>query len=344
MSSKASPGAPRASVIIRSYNRIGALCELIEAIQRQSEQDFEIVVVEQSTRVLPADAARLEQLARDPRVRLLRHPPLGGPRARNVGARAARADLLVFMDDDDLPADELWLANHLANFADPRCLAVTGRHFVDGDLRPPYRDLERARRQVLSFVPVLMWQRAYTRSDRRRRVENVTGGNASIRREVLARVGLWDECTTIEDELSFCYRLRAALRPGEYLVFDPEALMRRRLHLDGGMDKRSLHPVRFAARAFEFLHHIVAHYFPVRFVLLYPAYVALCYVVCVDWIWNEQHGRGGSVQRLAAAAGLLAALPALWSYWLARHALRRVTRGPLEHAPRLELQPEGGAS
>ncbi len=327
---------PRASVVIRSCNRVAALCELIRAVQRQTEQDFEIVVVEQSTRVAAADAAQLARLAADARVRILRHPPLGGPRARNVGARAARAPVLVFMDDDDLPADETWLAAHLANFADPGCLAVTGRHFVDGELRPPYRDLERARRHVLSFLPLLMWQRSYTRSDRRRTVETVEGGNASIRRDVLARVGLWDECTSIEDELSFCYRLRAALRPGEYLLFDPAALMRRRLHLRGGLDKRALHPIGYAARGFEFLHHIVAHYFPARFLLLYPAYMVLLYAVCLDWIWNEAHARGGRARRVASAAGLLGALPLLWPYWLARHALRRVVHGPLEHAPRLD--------
>ncbi len=328
-------GVPRVSVVIRSYNRVAALCELIDAIARQSLQDYEIVVVEQSTRVADVDAARLAAHERDPRVRVLRHPPLGGPRARNVGAQAARAEVLVFMDDDDLPAHDRWLAAHLANFDDPDCLAVTGAHFIDGHNGPPYRNMERARQQVLSFVPVLMWQRAYTRADRRCMVESVHGGNVSVRREVLERVGLWDECTSIEDELSFCYRLTAAMRPGEHLLFDPEALMRRRMDICGGMDKRAMTPVRFAARVFEFLHHIVAHYFPVRFVLLYPVYFGLLYAVCCDWMWNESRAHRSTARRVASATALVLLLPFLWTGWLVRLGWRRVTQGPLVHAPRL---------
>ena len=330
---------PRCSVVIRSYNRIPSLCELIGAVLRQTVQDFEIVVVEQTRKVDPVDAERLAVLERDPRVRVLRHPPLGGPRARNVGARAARAPILVFMDDDDLPGHERWLEAHLANFAEPGCLGVTGRHYLEGGADPPYRNMERARRQVLSFVPVLMWQRVYTRADRRRHVESIQGGNVSIRRDVLARVGLWDECTPIEDELSFCYRLRRAMRPGEFLVFDPEALMQRRMDVAGGMDKRAMRPTKLAARGFEFLHHIVAYYFPVRFVLLYPAYMALLFAVVCDWVWNEFFTRGHHARRVLTIAGLALAWPALWTSWLARLAWRRVTRGPLAHVPRLEDAP-----
>src|SRR5687767_4770235 len=95
---------PRVSVVVRSYNRLSILSELLAALLAQDHDSFEIVVVEQSTNRPPVDVARIEQLAADPRVRILRHEPLGGPRARNVGVRASRGDVIVFIDDDDLPA------------------------------------------------------------------------------------------------------------------------------------------------------------------------------------------------------------------------------------------------
>src|SRR5262245_33765831 len=96
--------SPRVSVVVRSYNRLAALAELLDALLAQDHDSFEVVVVEQST-VRPAEPAeRIAALARDERVTMLRHPPLGGPAARNVGVRAARGELLVFIDDDDLPA------------------------------------------------------------------------------------------------------------------------------------------------------------------------------------------------------------------------------------------------
>ena len=95
-----------ASIVVRSYNRLPALCELLEALLAQDAPGvaFEIVVVEQSTQPpAPAVAARLAELAADPRVRVLRRPPLGGAGARNEGVRATRGRIVLLMDDDDLP-------------------------------------------------------------------------------------------------------------------------------------------------------------------------------------------------------------------------------------------------
>src|SRR5262245_36251503 len=118
---------PRLSVVIRSHNRLAALAELLAALLAQDHDSFELVVVDQSTDRPPADLARVEALAADPRVRVLRFPPLGGPGARNTGVRNARGNLFVFIDDDDLPHGNDWLRRHEANFSDPRCLGVTGR-------------------------------------------------------------------------------------------------------------------------------------------------------------------------------------------------------------------------
>src|ERR1043165_6848134 len=123
---------PRISVIVRSYNRLHALAELLTALLAQDHDSFEIVVVDQSTQKPEADLALVTQLARDPRVRLLQFPPLGGPGARNAGVRAARRSLFVFIDEDDLPSGRDWLRRHEANFTDPRCLGVTGRFLDNG--------------------------------------------------------------------------------------------------------------------------------------------------------------------------------------------------------------------
>src|SRR5262245_33721117 len=217
---------PRVSVIVRSYNRLAALAELLQALLGQDHDSFEIVVVEQSTHRPADEVALIDALARDPRVRILAFAPLGGPGARNAGVRAARGDLFVFIDDDDLPASRDWLRRHEANFADPCCLGVTGRFLDDGDEKP-YVNLARARRNVLSFN-VLKWQRVYARTDVKKQVESLMGGNAAIPRRTLERFGLWDECTPIEDEPSLAYRINAGKRPDEYLLFDPNVKMIRR--------------------------------------------------------------------------------------------------------------------
>src|SRR6185436_18566220 len=320
---------PRLSVIVRSYNRLPALAELLEALLAQDHDSFEVVVIEQTAERAPEDVARLYELARDPRIPILPHPPLGGPGARNAGVRNARGDLLVFIDDDDLPATTDWLRRHEANFADPACLGVTGRFVDDG---PPYVNMARARRQVLSFN-LLKWQRVYARTDRRTRVESLMGGNAAIRRSTLERFGLWDECTPIEDEPSLAYRINAGKRDDEYLLFDPAPEMIRRLDVPGGMAKRTMSGPRYAKRVFTFLHNIVGHYFPARFIALYPAYIYFVAYHCIEWICSDSKRHQSLASRIWATTGMILAIVPLWLYWLGEWSVKRIKGRPKRFAP-----------
>ena len=324
---------PRVSVVVRSYNRLPALLELVRELLAQDHESYEIVVVEQSTERAPEDVAQLDALARDLRLRILAFPPLGGPGARNAGVRAARGDLLVFIDDDDLPVGHDWLRRHEANFADSKCLGVTGQ-FVEPSANP-YVNLERARRDVLSFNK-LKWQRVFARTDRRKHVESLMGGNAAIPRRTLERFGLWDECTPIEDEPSLAYRINAGKAADEYLLFDPAVRMIRRLDVPGGMAKRTMSGPRYAKRVFTFLHNIIGHYFPLRFVLLYPAYFFMCCYHVTQWICSDSIKHKTLAQRVWALTGLYLTLIPLWTFWLASWAFHRVKDGEPPHRPQLE--------
>lgn len=294
---------PQASVVVRSFNRIPTLCELLRVLLTQRGVTFEIVVVEQSTDVPAAAAASLAELAHDPRVRILRHPPLGGPRARNVGTRAARGEILVFIDDDDVPVGPDWLAAHLANYADPLCLGVTGRQRpIHAHEDSPWYH-RAARTRCMGFMPVLMLPTTYVRHDARiRPVEAVHGTNGSIRRSCIDRFGGWDEDTTVEDETSFSLRARAGKRPDEYFVFDPAPEIVRNLEVPGGLTKRFVTPATFFTRLLDFVNTILGRYFPARVVALYPVYVLVVYGWTVGWLWLESdaYRRRSTLARLGA--------------------------------------------
>jgi glycosyltransferase involved in cell wall biosynthesis len=307
-----SAAPPLVSVIVRSYNRLPALCELLDQLLAQDHDSFEVVVVEQSTVVPPVDATRLRELEADPRLRVLRHPPLGGARARNVGVAAARGEIILLIDDDDLPWDRGWIRAHLACLEDPRCLAVSGRHMVGrDDVDNPYPLKGLARRNVLGLSPLLRLPRTYVRQAvRRAPVACVMGSNAALRRSALARFGGWDEDTTIEDEASFAYRAARLMRPGEYFAFDPRPIILRRLDVAGGLDKRQGGPARFIERMFGFVHHIIGRYHPVRLWTLYPLYLLAVAWWAFEWVWTES-SRRSVVGRLAATALLVPLVPAV---------------------------------
>lgn len=336
---------PSASIVVGSHNRLACLCELLERFLAQDFTDFEVLVIEQSTQASAAQRRRLAELARDPRIRIHSRPPLGGAGARNEGCRLARADIIVAFDDDDLPASPGWLSSLLRNFDDPYCLGVSGRHILENGPNPPYANMDRARRRVLSYSP-LMWQRCFPRSDvRSHRIENLMGGNSAVRRSVLERCGLWDAFTRCENENSLWFRLRKRMEPGEYLVFDPEATMIRRLHVEGGMAKRALGVFGFGWAMFEYFHKIIGYYHPVRFLGLYPVYFGFFFWVIGAWTWNESAKyRGKHVRAALTLAGFALVQPVSWAVWLARLAVDRIRQGPAKRETEFAPYPSSSSS
>jgi glycosyltransferase involved in cell wall biosynthesis len=310
------------SVIVRSYNRLPALVELVSALLDQDYPTFEVIVVEQSTDV-PAEAgARLRRLEADPRLRVLRSPPLGGARARNVGARAARGDLLVLIDDDDLPDGRGWISAHVACYDDPHCLAVSGRHLAEdgraGDA-PSGRSARLIGRWTLALSPILKLPLTLTHHGMRRvPVELTHGTNSSLRRSTFARFGPWDERTRVEDEASLCLRAQREKLPEEYFAYDPRPRIRRRLHLPGGLAKRGMSAPAYFGVFLDFVHRILGKAFPLRVIVLYPLFVLGAYVMTLTWIWRESWGMRTLAARGAAALALLATLPVHVSRALAR--------------------------
>ena len=94
---------PSVTVITPTKNRLKLLCESIDSVQRQSFDAWEHIVVDDGS-----DDGTAEEVARraaaDPRIRYIRR---GGEKSganvcRNIGIRESQANLVVFLDSDDL--------------------------------------------------------------------------------------------------------------------------------------------------------------------------------------------------------------------------------------------------
>lgn len=96
---------PKVSVLLPAYQAAATLEACLESVARQSERDFECLVVDDgSTDDTPAIAARFA--ARDPRFRVLSGPHLGLVGTLERGLDACRGDVVARMDADD------WMRRH----------------------------------------------------------------------------------------------------------------------------------------------------------------------------------------------------------------------------------------
>jgi len=87
---------PFISTIIPAHNEEAYLRRTLEAINRQHYRPFELIVVANGC------SDRTAEIAREHCDKLLVVPEKGLSRARNIGAHAARGEMLVFLDADTI--------------------------------------------------------------------------------------------------------------------------------------------------------------------------------------------------------------------------------------------------
>ncbi|MGC4087480.1 MAG: oligosaccharide flippase family protein [Polyangiaceae bacterium] len=103
---------PSVSVVVRSHRRTQVLLKLLERALDQDHPNYEVVVIEQTPDLAPELRAELDALesANAGKLRVAYFPPLGAVRARNEAWKAARNQVVLFIDDDDLPVGREWVS------------------------------------------------------------------------------------------------------------------------------------------------------------------------------------------------------------------------------------------
>jgi glycosyltransferase involved in cell wall biosynthesis len=118
--------APLISIVIPTHRRPAVLARCLDSLAKQTVAagSFEVLVVDDA---VPAqlEAESLTRAGLD--IRLLRSGGGGASAARNLGAREARAPLLLFLDDD-MVAEAPLVERHLAGHAARQPAAVVGSY------------------------------------------------------------------------------------------------------------------------------------------------------------------------------------------------------------------------
>lgn len=314
------------SVVVRSYKREKALRELVERLRRQSYPHFEVVILEQSDD--PRLVSGLEAIG-DPRIRVVVAPPQNPPAARNEAIRHARGEILLFIDDDDLPLSDEWIERHAGNYRDATCMGVVGRLVADPEkIRSPR--FPRVVRHFAMRHTIFKDTIALAHNTvRKEGIDFLIGSNASVRKALVERIGGWDEGIPMNEEQSFAIKFARRRAPGEKFVFDPSAVMWRRTDVPGGLNRRAgedWHLRELEARLFYY-KHVVGYYFERRYRTLFPLFWARGIEQVLIWIWDSDNDHRSFRERLRASLELVSRLPqALRSERFSADDIRRVHR------------------
>lgn len=209
----------KVTAIIPTYNRPASVRRTLEKVFALDPLPDEILVIDQSDR---EDVELRSFVRRAPQgvvVRCLYHRPPNAQTARNRAVRQSVGDVLLFLDDDVLAEQDL-VSAHLRNYADPSIGAVGGFYLEPGEAPTDWLPRHYFRKHTgWIYLP-----HGYIR-----RLESglFPSCNGSIRREVLIRVGGFDEnyTQTHFDDTDLSCRLRAL---GIKIIHDPNA---RAVHL-----------------------------------------------------------------------------------------------------------------
>ncbi len=116
------PGIERScSVVIPTYGRAVELERCLDAVAAQDQPALEVIIVDNAS-----GDPRIREIARAHAAIYVEEPRRGLCRARNTGARAARAEIVAYLDADSLPEPE-WLGAIAREFVDDRVMAAAGR-------------------------------------------------------------------------------------------------------------------------------------------------------------------------------------------------------------------------
>ena len=208
--------APSISAVIATYRRESVLLDTINYLLRLDPGPAEILVVDQTREHAYQTAKALGELANAGKIRWLRLTEPSITHAMNVGLSEAQQDVVLFLDDDVIPAANL-IAAHANTHARHEVSIVAGQVLQPGE----YPLSNEQNGAAFRFC-----------SSRRQFVSEFIGCNFSVRREVGLSLGGFDE-----NFVHAAYRFEAefaarALDAGERILFEPEASIR---HLKAGV-------------------------------------------------------------------------------------------------------------
>ena len=188
---------PLISIITPCYNAAKFLADTVESVLAQSYINFEWIIVNDGS-TDETEAILLKY--HDHRIHYFRQDNKGQCSASNFGLKKAKGDYIKFFDADDL-MNPTHLENQIKRMAGKKNILVScawGR-FYDGDFRST------------KFIPETVWQDmdslSWIKAALSQKYDMMGAWIWLIPKEVILKVGGWDERLSLNNDFEFSMRL-----------------------------------------------------------------------------------------------------------------------------------------
>lgn len=199
---------PAISVIIAARNAQATLARCLDAATSLDHPSYEVIVVDDgSTDATPEVGGAY------PGVRVIRMPPAGPARARNVAIGRARGAIVAFTDSDCVP-EASWLRELEKGFAGPEVAGVGGDQISPEDDTPFAREVQEFFKGIGFLTDYIKTSATLVET------EHNPSCNAAYRKEVLEKVGGFAESLWPGEDLDLDIRIRSR---GYKLLYNPAA-------------------------------------------------------------------------------------------------------------------------
>jgi glycosyltransferase involved in cell wall biosynthesis len=199
------PSYPKVSIIVCSYNGAKTLDRCLESLKQLEYPDYEVILVDDGSKDNTPEIA-----AKHPWIVSLRQENKGLSVARNVGADAAKGEIIAYTDSDCM-ADPDWLYFLVGTLTSGDYAGVGGPN-----ISPPAENWIQA---CVSAAPggpshVLLTDVV---------AEHIPGCNMAFYKWAFEKVGGFDpEYRKAGDDVDFCWRLQ---QEGQIIAFSPSAIV-----------------------------------------------------------------------------------------------------------------------
>jgi len=221
---------PKVSVIVPTYNREELLCNTIKYLLDQDFLDYEILIIDQTTKHTVETVAFFENLPS--RVKIINHQPPSLTAARNRGIHEAKGDIIIMVDDDVILKKD-FISQHLKYYDDKNIVGVTGRVELETHFKSKLPSFLKS--EFLKWTSYSQYQASVEKD-----AYLMAGCNHSFRKAWAYKAGLYDENftgTAWGEDYDFSLRLK---KGGYKIIYSPHVAVFHLYSRDGGCGSRHL--------------------------------------------------------------------------------------------------------